>query len=427
MNEHDSVMMMGVLKSSNYHPTEDPLQADLILVNTCSIREKVEQKVYSTLGRFKRLKENNPSLIIGVGGCMAQQEGERLLQRVPFINMVFGTQSINRLPELVKTVGENRTRLVDTSFSDFQSRSLISQTPYRMKAYVSIMQGCNNYCSYCIVPYVRGQERSRHREEILEEIRLLAESGVKEVTLLGQNVNSYGKDFHVKVDFSSLLSSINDVRGIERVRFITSHPKDLSPQLIHSFRELKKLCEHIHLPVQSGSSSVLKRMNRQYSREEYLDKVEKLREISPQMSITSDIIVGFPGETEDEFKETLCLLEKVEFDDLFSFKYSDRPGVRATTLPEKVDETVKSARLWRLQNFQKRYTLMRNKRMEGKTVEVLVEGESEKDPQKLTGRTRNNKVVNFEGTLGLRGHLVSVRIKRAFLHSLEGELVVFVQ
>jgi tRNA-2-methylthio-N6-dimethylallyladenosine synthase len=423
MNEHDSEKMLEVLKASDYYPTGNPLEADLILINTCSIRQKVEQKVYSALGRLKKLKVKKPSLIIGVGGCMGQQEGEKLFQKVPFIHMVFGTQSINRLPELVKIVEEKRIKVVDISSNGFHSLSLIPKLPRRVKAYVTIMQGCNNYCSYCVVPYVRGEERSRRKEEILREIKFLAESGVKEVTLLGQNVNSYGRDLKSRDDFPLLLSLINEIDGIERTRFITSHPKDLSPQLIYSFRELKKLCEHIHLPVQSGSSSVLKRMNRQYTREEYLDKVVKLRKVSPDMSITSDIIVGFPGETEEEFKETLSLLEEVEFDDIFSFKYSDRPGVKATTLPDKVDEKVKAERLFRLQNFQKKYTLIKNTKLEGKTVDVLVEGLSEKDPQKLTGRTRNNKVVNFKGYVELRGRLVTVQIKKAFLHSLEGELV----
>ena len=423
MNEYDSEKMLEVLKSSDYYPTDNLLQADLILLNTCSIREKVEQKVYSNLGRLKGLKKKNPSLIIGVGGCMAQQEGEKLFQKVPFINIVFGTQSINKLSELVKTVEEKNNRVVDISFNGFHSLTLIPKLPQQVKAYVSIMQGCNNHCSYCVVPSVRGEERSRCKEEILQEITLLAERGVKEVNLLGQNVNSYGKDCSGRVDFPSLLSSINEIKGIERIRFITSHPKDLSPQLIYSFRELNKLCEHIHLPIQSGSSSVLKRMNRQYTREEYLEKIDKLREVSPEMSITSDIIVGFPGETEEEFLETLSVLEKVEFDDLFSFKYSDRPGVKATTLPDKVDEKVKAERLWRLQNFQKKYTLMKNTKLEGKTVEILAEGLSQKDPQRLTGRTRNNKVVNFAGNIELRGRLVSVLIKRAFLHSLEGELI----
>jgi tRNA-2-methylthio-N6-dimethylallyladenosine synthase len=246
---------------------------------------------------------------------------------------------------------------------------------------------------------------------------------VKEVTLLGQNVNSYSKDFNERDDFPTLLSLINEVYGIERIRFTTSHPKDLSPRLIYSFKKLKKLCKHIHLPVQSGSSSVLKRMNRNYTRDEYLEKVEKLREVSPDISITSDIIVGFPGETEGEFEDTLSLLERVEFDDLFSFKYSDRPGVKASTLPDKVEETVKSERLWRLQKFQKKYTLMKNKKLEGKEEEVLVEGVSERDLKKITGRTRSNKVVNFEGKTELNGRLVYVRIKKAFLHSLEGELI----
>lgn len=423
MNEHDSEMMLEVLKSIEYHPVDTPLKADLILLNTCSIREKAEQKAYSTLGRFKRLKEKNPFLIIGVGGCMAQQEGEKLFQRAPYINMVFGTQTINRLPELLQTVEKKRNKVVDNSLDGLDFLPRIHKIPTRVKAYVSIMQGCNNYCSYCVVPYVRGKERSRCKEDILWEIRFLAESGVREITLLGQNVNSYGKDLNKRDEFSSLLSLINEVEGIERIRFITSHPKDLSPQLINSFKALEKLCEHIHLPVQSGSTSVLKKMNRHYTREEYLEKVDKLRQTSPEISITSDVIVGFPGETEEEFEETLSLLEKVGFDDLFSFKYSDRPQAKASILTDKVEEAVKAERLLRLQNFQKKYTLMKNKRLEGREVEVLVEDVSEKDPEKLTGRTRSNKVVNFESKTELRNNLVLAKIKKAFLHSLEGELI----
>jgi tRNA-2-methylthio-N6-dimethylallyladenosine synthase len=274
-----------------------------------------------------------------------------------------------------------------------------------------------------VVPFVRGKELSRCKEDILQEIRFLAESGVKEVTLLGQNVNSYGKDLNKNDEFSLLLSLINEVKGVERIRFITSHPKDLSPQLINSFKVLVKLCEHIHLPVQSGSTSVLKRMNRYYTREEYLEKVDKLRQVSPEISLTSDVIVGFPGETEEEFEETLSLLEKAEFDDLFSFKYSHRPQTKASTLTDKIDETVKAERLLRLQNFQKEYTLMKNRKLEGREVEILVENVSKKDPEKITGRTRSNKVVNFEGNIEFCNSLVLVKIKKAFLHSLEGELI----
>lgn len=423
MNERDSEVMLDSLHAENYSLINDPHQADLIIINTCSIREKVEQKVYSILGRFKRLKEKNPSLIIGVGGCLAQQEGEKLFQRFPFINIVFGTRSIKRLPELVKAVENNKITLIDTSFSDTNYEPPVQSISSKVRSYVTIIQGCNNFCSYCIVPYVRGSERSRPKEEILKEIKSLAEMGVKEVILLGQNVNAYGNDLKENIDFINLLYSINDVKGIERIRFITSHPKDISIDLFNAYRDLKKLCEHIHLPVQSGASSVLRRMNRQYTREEYIEKVELLREISPDMSITTDIIVGFPGETEAEFEDTLTLLEKVGFDDLFSFKYSDRPGVAAESFPNKVDEKIKSIRLWRLQNFQRRYTLMRNKVMEGKIVEILVEDISEKDPHKLTGRTRNNKLVHFEGSPSLIGNLAYVRIKRAFLHYLEGELI----
>jgi len=424
MNEHDSEKILNILKDNNYWLTEDIDKADLILLNTCSIREKAEHKVYSSLGRFKKLKDKNPNLIIGIGGCVAQQEGERLLHRIPHLDIVFGTHNIHKLPELIHEVERTGKRVSETTMYDSVPSlgACFSPSENQIKSYVTIMQGCDNYCSYCIVPYVKGREMSRKSGEILEEIERLSEKGVKEITLLGQNVNSYGKGLDGELTFPELLHSINGIDGIERIRFTTSHPKDLSEGLISSFGELDKLCEHIHLPVQSGSDSVLSEMNRGYSAEDYIARVERLREVCPAISVTSDIIVGFPGETEKDFETTLKLMETVKFNSVFSFKYSDRVETEASRLPEKVDDDIKSKRLGILQAYQKTFTLVKNRELEGKEEGVLVEGPSKTDPSRLTGRTRSNKVVNFEGSSSHIGCIVPVRVKRAFLHSLEGEI-----
>ncbi len=424
MNEHDSEKIFRILEDRNYRLTEDINKADLIVVNTCSIREKAEHKVYSSLGRLKRLKEKNPQLIIGVGGCVAQQEGEKILHRVPHLDLVFGTHNIHKLPQLIDEVEESGKRLHETAMYDSIPSLTVPSLPVQnqIKSYVTIMQGCDNYCSYCIVPYVRGREMSRKSGEILEEIRRLSESGVKEVTLLGQNVNSYGKGVKGEMIFPELLRAVNKIDGLERIRFTTSHPKDLSEELTYSFRELDKLCEHIHLPVQSGSNSVLKVMKRGYTVEDYIRKVERLRKIRPDISITSDIIVGFPGEAEKDFEETLRLMETVKFDSVYSFKYSDRVETRASRLPEKINNDIKSKRLKTLQACQEKYTLARNRELEGKDLGVLVEGTSKTNPLRMTGRTRSNKVVNFEGFSHQVGCTISVRVRRAFLHSLEGEV-----
>ena len=339
MNEHDSEKMARILEENEYIMTDDMAAAYLILLNTCSIREKAEHKVFSSLGRLKRFKQRNPGLIIGVGGCVAQQEGERLLRRVPHLDMVFGTHNIHKLPELISAVEETGGRIAETDMYDFvpSLKGFSIPSEGQVKSHVTIMQGCNNYCSYCIVPYVRGREMSRSSREILDEIRALSERGVKEVSLLGQNVNSYGKGLGEEVTFPELLCSINDISGIERIRFTTSHPKDLSEELINSFRDLERLCEHIHLPVQSGSDSILKAMNRKYTASYYIEKVTELRDACPEISITSDIIVGFPGETEEDFEKTLELMRRVEFDNVFSFKYSDRFETRASQLPGKIE------------------------------------------------------------------------------------------
>lgn len=426
MNERDSERILGFLKGLNYRTTQDPNQADLIIINTCSIREKAEQKLYSTLGRFKRLKEKNPGLIIGVGGCVAQQEGERLFKKAHYLDIVFGTHNIHHLPELIKGVEVTRGRKVATEFYNTiaheEEPSEYSLDTLRVKAFVTIMRGCDNFCTYCIVPHVRGREVSRGKEEILKEVRRLARTGVKEVTLLGQNVNSYG---HANggVSFPMLLKEVCCIEGIERVRFVTSHPRDLSAELTDLFGKEKRLCRHIHLPVQSGSNQVLERMNRGYTREEYLEKVTGLRKACPGIGITSDIIVGFPGEREEDFKDTLDLLETVEFDNIFSFKYSPRPQTLAASFKDQIPDHVKGERLRLVQDMQKIITLRKNQAMVGRVEEVLVEGRSKGGPDELTGRTSCNRIVNLPGGKDLIGRLVSVKIERAYLNSMRGRVV----
>ena len=423
MNEHDSERMLRLLESSSFRATREASEADLILVNTCSVREKPEQKVYSALGRFRLLKEEKGT-IIGVTGCVAQQEGERLLKRVPYLDLVIGTHALSSLPRLVRQVEESGRRICETGFDSaggYLKTPLPEQSGARVKSYVTIMQGCNRFCSYCIVPYVRGREKSRPGQEVLKEIRELADRGVKEVCLLGQNVNAYGKGVAEEFDFPELLHRIDEIEGIERIRFTTSHPADFSDKLIRTFSNVKSLCEHIHLPVQSGSDRILKRMHRGYTKASYLEKVESLRRNCPSIAITADVIVGFPGEEEEDFHETLDLMEKVRFDDLFSFKYSPRKGTRAAQFQDQVETEVKERWLAVLQERQKEITFEKNKALEGCTVEVLVEGRSRQSGQDVTGRTRSNKIVNFKGDLDLAGTLVCVRITESFPHSLRGE------
>jgi tRNA-2-methylthio-N6-dimethylallyladenosine synthase len=425
MNEHDSERMVRLLEGIHYHETKDPKQADLIIVNTCSVREKPEHKVYSALGRFKKLKEEKGT-IIGVAGCVAQQEGDRLLDRVPYLDMVIGTHAIPVFPQLLQKMEFSGERVCETSF-DQNGKYLEAVLPEKpvdkVKSYVTIMQGCDHFCSFCIVPYVRGREKSRSSREIIEEVKHLAEMGVKEVCLLGQNVNGYGKGLEEEVSFSELLERINEIEGIERIRFTTSHPKDLSEELIQAFSKLSKLCEHIHLPFQSGSNKILKAMHRGYTKESYLEKIDRLKNICSTIAITADVMVGFPGEEEEDFEETLDLMRKVQFDDLFSFKYSPRKGTRAAQFTDKVEEKVKQNRLFVLQSIQKEITLQKNQALEGQVEEVLVEGQSKQSDQDVTGRTRSNKIVNFEGDLSLVGKLVPVKILKAYPHSLRGELV----
>jgi len=425
MNEHDSERILRLLENSHYLETKEAREADLILINTCSVREKPEHKVYSALGRFKRLKQKKGTLI-GVAGCVAQQEGERLLDRVPYLDLVIGTHTIPLLPQLLERIDASGERVCETGLDprgDYLKTPLPQSPLAKVKSYVTIMQGCDHFCSFCIVPYVRGRERSRPSQEIIEEVKHLAEMGVKEVCLLGQNVNGYGKGLEGELDFSEILRRVNGIEGIERIRFTTSYPADLSDRLIQDFSELEKLCEHIHLPFQSGSDRILKAMHRGYTKGSYLERIDRLRDVCPSIALTADVIVGFPGEEEGDFGETLDLMEKVRFDDLFSFKYSPRKGTRAAQFQNQVEEKVKQDRLSHLQKIQREITLQKNQALEGRAEEVLVESWSKQSDRDVTGRTRSNKVVNFEGELNLFGKLIPVRITKAYAHSLRGEIV----
>ncbi|OGP51111.1 MAG: tRNA (N6-isopentenyl adenosine(37)-C2)-methylthiotransferase MiaB [Deltaproteobacteria bacterium RBG_13_43_22] len=426
MNEKDSQTIARIMASYDYQVTEKVEQADLILVNTCSIRQKAEEKTYSLLGRLKQLKNSNPGLIIGVGGCVAQQEGKRLLERVPHLDLVFGTRLIHQLPDLIEKVRRERSRLSRTEMDP--GEPYLNPLPavpgffQGVKASVTIMQGCNNYCAYCVVPLVRGPEESRPSQDILSEVKTLAANGVRETLLLGQNVNSFGQNRMGEISFALLLHRLKKIPGLERIRFTTSHPKDLSAELINCFGRIANLCEHIHLPVQSGSNRILRKMNRYYTRETYLEKIVQLREGCPGLAITSDVIVGFPGETDADFEETMDLIRTVQYDDLFSFKYSNRPKTPASNFPDPVPEEEKSRRLNELQAYQKKVTLSKHQAMEGTVQQVLVEGTSKKTTQDWMGRTRTNKIVNFPGPSDLLGKTVPVRIEKAYVHSLKGSL-----
>jgi tRNA-2-methylthio-N6-dimethylallyladenosine synthase len=421
MNVADSEQMAQVL-AQDYVLTDRPEEADLYLVNTCAIRKKSEEKVRSLLGSLKPLKQKRPQMLLGVGGCVAQQEGERLLKAVPHLDLVFGTHGIYRLPELVQRA--SRRREVDVALRDgFPLAPPRRWQPGAAQALVTIMQGCDNYCAFCVVPYVRGPENSRPPAEIVAEVQDFLAAGGKEVTLLGQNVNSYGRGLDEPVTFSELLRRLAELPGLARLRFATSHPKDLSDALIALFGELTPLCEHLHLPVQSGSDRMLAAMNRAYTREQYLEQVGKLRRTLPGISLSTDLIVGFPGETEADFQDTLDLVQKVAFHQAYSFKYSPRPQTSAASLPDQVPEEVKAERLTRLLDLQNRLTLEAHRNLVGQTREVLVEGGSKRSAKELSGRLRTNQVVNFSGPQKLVGRLVRVEITEAHPHSLKGRWV----
>ena len=425
MNEYDSERMLAMLREE-YSPCTEIKEADLILVNTCSVRQKAEEKVYGLVGRLKHLKRQRPEVIIGVCGCVAQQEGPRIVQRLPHVDIVLGPQGVYRLPEALERVRKGQGPVIDTEFrKDFKQPLILPElgNSKPVKAFVTIMQGCDNFCTYCVVPYTRGREVSRHPEEILREVQCLVQQGVREVTLLGQNVNSYGRKEKGFPTFAELLREVASIPGLWRVRFTTSHPKDLDEDLMRCFAEVPEVCEHLHLPVQAGSNRILKRMNRRYTREEYLQKVALLREISPGISLTTDIIVGFPGESEEDFRETLSLLEEVRYTEIFSFKYSDRPLAKARQFEDKVPEEEKALRLAQVHELQNRITREINLSFVGQEIEVLVEGPSPSNPALWTGRARTNHVVNFEGPTGLKGRLVYVLIEGCGQHSLRGRYI----
>jgi len=416
MNVHDSEKMLGVLQKEGYSQTDNLHQADLIIFNTCSIRQKAEQKFYSELGRIKPYKKKRPEIRIAVAGCIAQHEGKNIFKRAPHVDFIFGPQNIHKLKELA--AGKTVPVAIEDN-PDIAIRDLPVKRKGSIKAWVTIMYGCNNFCSYCIVPFTRGRERSRPSENIYSEVKELAGKGYREITLLGQNVNSYNSD----IDFPGLLRKLNRVGGIERIRFVTSHPRDLSDGLIHAVSGLSKVCEHIHLPMQSGSNNILRLMKRGYTYDDYTHKISSLREKVPGISITSDIITGFPGETEDDHLLTIKALKEIEFDGIFAFKFSPRPGTKAAGMKGHLRDDMKSKRLSEILEVQDDITTKKNKSLEGTTQEILVEGESETDKEKLTGRTRTNKIVNIPKIDIVKGKLINVEIIRGRQHSLEGRPV----
>jgi tRNA-2-methylthio-N6-dimethylallyladenosine synthase len=428
MNQYDSERIAQVMGRGGYVQTDRIDDADLILLNTCSVREKSEQKVYSILGRWKEFKEERDDVIIGVGGCVAQQEGERLLKKIPHLDLVFGTQNIHKLPDMVEQVRMLHRRPVEIAF--YRDPSYMENPEGRTqvqgaKAFVTIMQGCNKVCSFCIVPHVRGREVSRPSEKIISEIESLVRQGVKEVMLLGQNVNSYGKLSAGEISFAELLRRVDAVEGVERIRFTTSHPQDLSPELIDAFATLAKLCKHLHLPVQSGSDSVLARMRRGYARREYLDRLLRLQARASGVALSSDIIVGFPGETEEEFGDTLELLTQVGYDEIYSFMYSPRPQtVSGKIFKDDVPNEIKKDRLTRVQSLQREISLRKNRQKIGHVEEILVDGRSKLKNGQIMGRTDTNRIVNVEGPETLIGKFVPVRITGATATSLLGELLL---
>ncbi|MGI6722384.1 MAG: tRNA (N6-isopentenyl adenosine(37)-C2)-methylthiotransferase MiaB [Anaerovoracaceae bacterium] len=421
MNERDSETLAGMLREMGYQATGDRDRADIAIINTCSVREHADERFFGTLGQLKKIKEARPDFVVCVCGCMMQQQHivDRVKSKYPWVDIIFGTNNLHRFPKLLQKVKQEKEKILEVWPEGGEIvENLPSQRLYRHKAFVNIMYGCNNFCTYCIVPYTRGRERSRDPENVLQEIRDLAAEGTKEVTLLGQNVNSYRGAGGV--DFSDLIYRIADIDGIERIRFMTSHPKDLSDKLIEAYRSCDKLCGHIHLPVQSGSDRVLKRMNRHYTRDQYLTIIDKLRQARPDIAITTDIIAGFPGETEEDFEQTLDICRRVVYDSAFTFIYSVRKGTPAENYPDQIPEDVKHERFDRLVNLINEGSAARNKALCGKTVKVLVDGASKADSSMLTGRTDGFKLINFRGENNLIGETVEVKITESKTFSLLG-------
>ncbi|HWR09612.1 tRNA (N6-isopentenyl adenosine(37)-C2)-methylthiotransferase MiaB [Sporomusa sp.] len=425
MNLNDSERLAGQLRTIGYEETENAGKADLILINTCCVRESAEKKIHGRIGEMKRRKLINPNIIIGVVGCMAQKDKEKIMKKFPHVNLVMGTHNTHQLIELIAQVEQSREPVL--AVWD-QAERLAPDVPTvrkgQISAWVPIMYGCNNFCTYCIVPYVRGRERSRPLEDIVAEIRQLGLDGFKEITLLGQNVNSYGKDGELQIDFADLLQAIDQIDTIARIRYMTSHPRDMNDKVIETIKNSKKICEHFHLPVQSGNNDILKQMNRGYTTEYYRQLVNKIRQVIPNASLTTDLIVGFPGENEEHVIETLEFIKTIRYDAAYTFLYSQRSGTPAANYPDQVPLPEKKARLNRLMAIQNEISLQINKQLVGHSVEVLVEGPSKNDENKLMGRTRTNKIVLWEKSGGEKpGDLVNIQIATAQTWVLKGCLV----
>jgi len=424
MSERDAGTLTEITRHFGYSPSDDLETADLVIVNTCCVRESAENKILGKIGELKKLKERNLNVKIAITGCMVQQPGalERLQKRAPHVDIWAGTHNLHDFSALLQRVeqGEKVAEVWQEPKATLEITPLAEKG--KLQANVNIMYGCDNFCSYCIVPHVRGRERSRRPSEILQEIESLVDSGCREVTLLGQNVNSYGKEFSPAYDFADLLQQVNQIAFLLRIRFITSHPKDLSNKLIETVAEGEKLCEHFHLPIQSGSNYILERMNRKYTREYYLSRVKKIHELIPNACVTTDIIVGFPGETEEDFEQTLAMMNQVHYSQAFTFMYSKRTGTLAAEMEDQIPLDVKKRRLQKLMSVQNQESLELRQQMIGKMVEVLVEGPSRTNPKRLTGRTRGNDLVVFVGNLETIGSLVNVRINEAGSWTLIGEV-----
>jgi len=426
MNEYDSAKMLDVLAESHgVIKTDKPEEADIILLNTCSIREKAQEKVFSQLGRWRQYKDDNPELLIGVGGCVASQEGADIFERAPYVDIVFGPQTLHRLPEMVEDVMRNKNPVIDISFPEIEKFDrLPAARAEGPTAFVSIMEGCSKYCTFCVVPYTRGEEVSRTFDSIINEIVELAEQGVREINLLGQNVNAYRGEMHhgETADLALLIEYVAAIEGIERIRYTTSHPVEFSDRLIEAYAKVPELVNHLHLPVQSGSDRVLSLMKRGHTALEYKSKIRKLRKIRPDISLSSDFIIGFPGETEDDFKATMNLIAEIEFDHSFSFIYSRRPGTPASSFNDDVPLETKKERLSILQARINTMAMEISRGMVGKTKRILIEGFSKKNVNELRGKTENNRTVNFVGPKSLIGEFADVLITKALPNSLRAEL-----
>lgn len=425
MNVNDSEYIVGQLLKLGYSTTEDIFESSLILLNTCCVRAKVEQKIYSLIGKVKKIKENNSNIILGICGCMAQKEKENIFERAPYVDFIFSPSQVNNLEEIINIVKYgNRKYISCENTPEFSFNHIPIKRESKLSAWIQIMRGCNNYCSYCVVPYTRGPEQSRGVSEILSEVKKLAKNKYKEIFLLGQNVNSYGNDLSRSVTFSELLELLNDIDGIERIRFTTSHPKDFSFDLIKTIKKCNKICNHIHLPIQSGSSKILKTMNRKYGIDYYKSIIEEIRNNIDNIAITTDVMVGFPGETENDFKDTLNAFKEIEFDEAYTFIYSNRDNAIASLLPDQVPLQLKKERLWKLIDLQKDISAKINKKLEGEILEVLVDKKSKKHIEnQFSGRTGTNKTVVFISKQNLLGQLVKVKIIKSSPWTLYGELI----